>query len=79
MDNKDRIEAGNALVNWFNFQEIPPHEAAAVMSKVMAKILVGSLKGPHNATQRRELDDLIDGATLQLVHDINDHIFATRR
>jgi hypothetical protein len=79
MDTKEQIQAANALIQWFNSQEITERDAAAIMTKVLAKILVGALQGSHTAAQRRGLDDLIDGLMLQLVHDINDRIFATRR
>ena len=79
MDAKDRTSAANALVGWFNSQEIPPNEAARIMSKVLAKILVGSLRAPHAPETRQELDDAIDAIMLQLVHDMNDRLFATRR
>jgi hypothetical protein len=40
---------------------------------------VGALKGSHTASERRGMDDLVDATMLQLVHDINDRIFSTRR
>jgi len=79
MDTKEHIQAANALIQWFNSQEIAQADACAIMSKVMAKILVGTLQGSHTATERQSLDNIIDRIMLQLVHDINDRIFATRR
>jgi hypothetical protein len=79
MDTKEQIQAANALVQWFNSQEITEHDAAAIMSKVLAKILVGAIKGSHTAAQRQSLDLAVDVVLLQLTHDINDRIFATRR
>jgi hypothetical protein len=79
MDTKEHIQAANALIEWFNSQEVSERDAAAIMSKVLAKILVGALQGSHTATERQSLDHLVDRIMLQLVHDINDRIFATRR
>ena len=79
MDNKERVSAGNALVNWFNTQEISPEDARAIMSKVLAKIIVGNLKGATTPDVRRELDQTIDATLLQLVHDVNDRLFQVRR
>jgi hypothetical protein len=79
MDTKSHIEAANALIQWFNSQEIAPGDATKIMSKVVAKIIVGALKGSHTAAERRALDDTVDHVMLQLVHDINDRIFASRR
>lgn len=79
MDTKERIQAANALVQWFNSQDIAPFDAAAIMSKVLAKILVGALGAKTNAQERRALDNLVDTAMLQLVHDMNDQLFHARR
>jgi hypothetical protein len=79
MQTKEQIQAANALIQWFNSQEIAQDDACAIMSKVMAKILVGALRGSHTVTERNALDILVDTTMLQLVHDINDRIFATRR
>jgi len=74
MESKDRIAAANALVGWFNSQEIGPADAKAIMSKVLAKLMV-----PTRPTLPHELDAIIDSFELQLVHDINDRIYHVRR
>jgi hypothetical protein len=79
MDHKEQTLAGNALVNWFNSMEVSPADAQAIMSKVMAKIIVGNISGATTPEVRRELDGAIDRVTLQLIHDINDRIFHVRR
>ena len=79
MDTKDQVAAANALIQWFNTQELPPADALKIMSKVMAKVVVANLPESTTARERRELDILVDTITLQLVHDINDRLFRTRR
>jgi hypothetical protein len=79
MDNKERTEAGNALVQWFNSQEIAPQDASAIMTKVLAKILVGNISGPHTRAVRGQLDEAIDRAMLNLVNEVNERIFNVRR
>lgn len=75
MENKDLVAAGNALVQWFNSQEVAPADAGAIMSKVLAKLIVARVGVGDN---RDVLDLAIDTFTLQLVHDINDRIFNER-
>jgi len=79
MDNKERTECANALVQWFNSQEVPPADAAAIMSKVLAKIIVGAVHGATTPDVRKSLDNSVDAVTLQLVHDVNDRIFHVRK
>jgi hypothetical protein len=79
MDQKERLDAANALVQWFNSQEISPSDASAIMSKVQAKIFVGAMASPSLPETRSQLYDLIDRAMLQLIHDMNDRLFATKR
>jgi hypothetical protein len=79
MDARERTQAANALIEWFNSQEIPPHDAAVIMTKVTAKIIVGAIHGAHTHDQRTQINDAVDDITLQLVHEINDRIFHVRR
>jgi hypothetical protein len=79
MDNKEHVAAANALIQWFNSQEIGPSDAAPIMLKVLAKLLVGAVKGPCTRNVRNELDEAINRIMLQLVHDMNERIFATRK
>ena len=82
MDSKEHVAAGNALIEWFNSQEIAPYDAERIMVKVLAKLLVteSGLDGPtppHSA--QKLLDHAIDSFTLDLVHAINDRLFHVRR
>ena len=79
MDTKQHTEAANALVNWFNTQEIAPADAACIMSKVVAKILVGAVSGPHTPDVREAIHTGVDLFTLHLVHDINDRLHQVLR
>jgi hypothetical protein len=79
MDTKQHTEAANALVQWFNSQEITQADACVIMSKVIAKCLVGSVHGAHSPDVRRALDSTLDQFILTLVHDMNDRIFHVRR
>jgi len=74
MESKDRIAAANALVGWFNSQEIAPTDAKAIMSKVLAKLMV-----PTRPTGPHEMDNIFDDFLLQLTHDINDRLHHVRR
>jgi len=76
MDTKEHVAAGNALVQWFNSQEIAPADAKAIMSKVLAKLLVAEIG--HTAT-RQQIEAVFDRFDLQLVHDINDRLFNVKR
>jgi len=79
MDSKERTECANALVQWFNSQEVPPIDAQAIMTKVLAKIIVGAVHGATTPDVRKSLDNSVDAVTLQLVHDVNDRIFHVRK
>ena len=79
MDARSRTDAANALVEWFNSQEVSPGEAKLVMSKVIAKIIAGTASGRSVPDVRMNLDLDIDTFMLQLVHDINDRLFIQRR
>ena len=76
MESKEHVAAGNALVQWFNSQEIAPADAKAIMSKVIAKLLVAELTG---SVTRQQIEAVFDRFDLQLVHDINDRLFNVKR
>jgi hypothetical protein len=65
MDSKEHAAAGNALVDWFNSQEINQTDAAMIMSKVLAKIITSQHRD-RSATERA-----IDTFTLSLVNNVN--------
>lgn len=73
MTPKEQKEAGNALVNWFNSQEINQVDALAILSKVAAKILVA--KSPKSANG---LQKTVDTFTLTLVNDTNAQSYSKR-
>jgi hypothetical protein len=79
MESKERVEAANALIQWFNSQDISQKDALVVMNKVAAKIIVGALPASTTPAQREALDTLTDAHTLSLVHEINERLFHVRR
>jgi len=82
MDSKEHVKAGNALIGWFNSQEILPSDAECIMIKVLAKLLVteaGFTPGGSPPNAQKLLDHAIDSFTLDLVHAINDRLFHVRR
>lgn len=60
--DKELTQAANALIGWFNPQELTKDDAKAVMHKVLAKMFV------NQSTDIKVLHDLIDQhqAALQL-------------
>jgi len=83
MESREKTAAANALIEWFNSQEIAQQDAMDVMSKVMAKIFVstttGVLTGPHTPEAHRAFDTAVDRVHLQFIHDVNDRLFHVRR
>ena len=69
MDSKEQTSAANALVEWFNSQEIGSADALAVMQKVTAKILIA--KASDTVDMRRKYDAF----ALDLANRINDRAF----
>lgn len=74
MDSKETISAANALIEWFNSQEVHPRDARSIMSKVIAKLMVTEF-----SSTRGNMSDILDSFTLQLAHDINDRSFQMRK
>ena len=72
MNSKEHAQAGNALVQWFNSQEIGPSDARAIMCKVLATTLA------RGVTTRADANKAIDNLALQLVHDLNDQLYKNR-
>lgn len=71
---KEHAQVGNALVDWFNSQEVSQADALMVMSKVVAKILVRAVG--HGT--RDQMTKAIDTFNLNLVNDVNAHLFGKR-
>ena len=69
MDNKERTQAANALIEWFNSQEISQSDAKAVMAKVIAKICVSS-KG-----DTVEVRKLFDAYLVHLADEFNNRAY----
>lgn len=72
MSPKEQAQAGNALVGWFNSQEIGPSDAQAIMSKVLALRLTLGVK------TRDEANRALDTFMLQLVHDMNNRLYSRK-
>jgi hypothetical protein len=83
MDTREKTQAANALIEWFNSQEVSPADAALIMSQVQAKIFVDLAKnavtGPHTPEVHRQLDAALDRIHLQFIHDVNDRLFHVRQ
>lgn len=74
MENREIIAAANSLIEWFNATSTKPSEAQAIMSKVIAKLLVARCKRSPGQMQN-EYDALI----LQLIADVNERIVQEAR
>lgn len=72
MDSREHISAANALIGWFNSQEIASADSRAIMSKVLAKLLVEEMTKTHKV-------DVIDEIMHRLIADVNDRFFHVRR
>ena len=69
MDPKEQTAAANALVEWFNSQEIGSANALSVMQRVIAKILISRAADTIEARKR------FDSFALDLANRINDRAF----
>lgn len=77
---RELAQAGNALIEWFNTEGYTQSEATAIMSKVLAKIMIRALPEitvPGGA--RANLHEALDAFTFKLVNDLNAHIYANRK
>ena len=82
MDTKEQTQAANALVGWFNSQDIAQRDAEAIMRKVIAKLIVtyaGVTPKGSTLDSQRLLDAALDDHMLALVHDVNDRLHHVRR
>lgn len=75
MDNREQVLAANALIEWFNGQEIHMADASMVMAKVIAKIIISKV----GWQDRQSILDLMDATNLAIAHELNDRIVAVAR
>lgn len=73
MTKSEQIAAANALIQWFNSQEIAPSDANLVMCKVWAKIM------SDKAMSIEAFTKMMDEHSKQLCRDIADRIPHGRR
>jgi hypothetical protein len=57
MENRDLVAAANALIDWFNSQEVSSKNAEAIMLKVIAKLIVKRINANESVQIKVELDD----------------------
>lgn len=74
MDNREHTQAANALIEWFNGQEISKTDAILVMSKVIAKVLVGT-----HGTEREALTPPLDAVCLEITKCLNERMVQVLR
>ena len=75
MENKDRVAAANALISWFNSQDITSRDAEIIMLKVMAKLIISRIGNTHPDT----INDEMDEHNRVLGHELIDRIHSFRR
>jgi len=75
MENKDRVAAANALISWFNSQDIGSRDAESIMLKVIAKLMISRIRNTHPDTIHDEMDE----HNRVLGHELVDRLHATRR
>jgi hypothetical protein len=66
MTKDDQIAAGNALINWFQSQDIMPADAGMIMSQVIARQFV------NNTRDILRLEEAVKLQRILLVLDIAD-------
>ena len=72
MTSKELAQAGSALVEWFNSQEISSVDAERIMSKVSAKLIA---KRSYKAGPQA-ISDEVGRHNLNLVKDLADALYA---
>jgi hypothetical protein len=77
MDNKELTSAANALINWFNSQEISGSNIDAVLHKVIAKLLISRMP-KTSLPDEYPLQKIIDTFTKKLVDEMNNRAYYTR-
>lgn len=71
MDNKECTAAANALIEWFNSQEISQGDAKLVMAKVLAKIMI------RTPTDTIEMRAIFDAFIVRLADEANNQAYRT--
>ena len=74
MENKELVAAANALIRWFNSQQITSGDAEWIMLKVAAKLICQRVKSTHPETIDFEMDEY----TRILSHELIERIYQTR-
>lgn len=70
----EQAEAANALVQWFNSQEIVQVDAAAIMRYAQARLFVA-----ENRKDVFALQEALHDFQLQFVHEVNERIHKNAR
>ena len=74
MENREQIQAANALIRWFNSQGISSADAENIMLKVAAKLIAARVRSTHPDQISFEMDEY----TRILSHELIERIYHTR-
>ena len=74
MENREQVQAANALIRWFNSQGIGATDAEWIMLKVAAKLICSRIKATHPEQISFEMDEY----TRILSHELIERIYQTR-
>ena len=74
MDSTELTQAANALIRWFNSQQITSGDAESIMLKVAAKLMCARVKASRPETIQFEMDE----HTRILSHELIERIYQTR-
>ena len=74
MENREHVAAANALVRWFNSQQISAIDAEIIMLKVAAKLIAARIRNTHPDQISFEMDEY----TRILSHELIERIYQTR-
>jgi hypothetical protein len=74
MENSEHTAAANALIRWFNSQQIGGADAEYIMLKVAAKLICSRVRATHPETIQFEMDEY----TRILSHELIERIYQTR-
>ena len=74
MENREQVQAANALIRWFNSQGIGAVDAECIMLKVAAKLIAHRVASSHPEQIGFEMDE----HTRILSHELIERIYHTR-
>jgi hypothetical protein len=74
MENREQIQAANALIRWFNSQGISSADAENIMLKVAAKLIASRVRSTHPEQISFEMDEY----TRILSHELIERIYNDR-